>query len=309
MSPISREKWETFIDQAQEECPSLEEKELVALSGVLANLELSQSKYQLINKLHELKPEQLDNLHTILKEWTIDAAKTVLDELQWRLSLIAELKEKTTSIETLEVQELQPLFERGLWIFGPEFETIEYTSNQGMTTVVQALFNSKQTASLNRPDFVILPDGSAGLYTYPEYDESYSEIGVARLVVVELKKPGVQITDVEKQQTWKYVKELYEKGHLTSRSKVECFVLGSRIDPNEVDKTTHKDEAVVVRPLLFNTVLARAESRVLKLYEKVKSAPFLKDKEIEKFLDFQPEEQVGHDLFNMNEIEVSVTAE
>lgn len=38
------------------------------------------------------------------------------------------------------VQELQPLFKRGLWIFGPEFETIEFTSNVGMTKVVQNCF-------------------------------------------------------------------------------------------------------------------------------------------------------------------------
>ena len=222
MSPISRERWKTFVEKAQDQCPSIAEKDLIALSGVLANLESTNSRYALIHQLHELKPEQLNDLYKVLNEWNMDSIKMVLDELQWRLKLLDELQKKLSTNSTLEVQELQPLFERGLWIFGPEFETIEYTSNRGMTTVIQKLFNSDDTGTLNRPDFAILPDASVGLYSYPEYDDEFAEVSVASLVIVELKKPGVTIGADEKGQCWKYVKELYAKGHLTDKTKVRC---------------------------------------------------------------------------------------
>ena len=286
MSPIRREKWNLFVEKVAEECPSLTESELKSVSGVLANMEVANSQYGLLHKLHELSPDQIDDLHQILDDWTIDMAKLVLDEIQGRMKLIEELRIKTADDSTLEVQELQPLFRQGLWIFGPEFETIHYTSNQGMTTVIQDLMGSPATkGSLKRPDFAILPDGSVGLYSYSEFDEEGGEIGVAKLVILELKSPDVPITDKEKQQCWGYVRELYEKGMLGDRTKVQGFVLGRRIKPIDRSESTHLDGRVKILPLDFTTVLQRADSRLLKLREKIKSAPFLQDANLETFDD------------------------
>jgi hypothetical protein len=212
-------------------------------------------------------------------------AKIVLDELEMRLKLVNELQERTAKAETLEVQELQPLFYRGLWIFGPEFETIEFTSNETMTSVIQKLYGVELSGSRNRPDFAILPDSSVGLYSYDKYDDHGSEISVDRLVIVELKKPGVTIGEEQKGQCWKYVKELYSKGLLTDSSRVECYVLGSQIDQNECSVRTEKDERVRIQPLHFGMVLNRAKSRLLKLYDKVKRAPFFKNQDIQSYLN------------------------
>ena len=284
MTPLSREKWNEFVEQAQETCPSLSQPELQSLSGVLANLEISGSRYALLHKLHGLNPDQLDDLHKILEDWTVDMAKIVLDELQVRLKLVDELLAKTSTSTTQEVQELQPLFHRGLWIFGPEFETIEFTSNQGMSTVIQKLFKDDTQGSLKRPDFVVLPDGTAGLYSYPKYDDSNAEIGVDRLVIVELKRPGVMVGGDQKNQCWGYVKELFSKGLLVDYTRVTCYVLGSQIEAAESGERKEMNDRVRILPLTFNTVLERAKSRLLKLYDRVKTAPFLQGQNIEEFL-------------------------
>ena len=288
MGPLEREKWTEFVTEAQENCPSIREADIVKLSEVVANLEQAKSGYALLHKLSEYEPNQLDDLHRILEDWTLDMAKAVLDEIGRRLKLVEELQARMDDNKTKEVQDLQPLFEKGLWIFGPEFETIEYTSNEGMTRVVQRLFKRpKVKGSLNRPDFVILPDGTSGLYSYPRYDDDGGEVGTERLVVVELKKPGVKIGDEQKAQCWKYVKELYENGLLhTKVTTVKCFVLGSQIDHLENSAREEMDGTVIIQPLLFATVLQRAKSRLLKLHDRVKNAPFLKEHraEIEAFL-------------------------
>jgi len=285
MTPLSREKWNEFVEKAQETCPSLSQPELQSLSGVLANLEISRSRYALLHKLHGLNPDQLDDLHKILEDWTVDMAKIVLDELQVRLKLVDELLAKTSTSDTQEVQELQPLFHRGLWIFGPEFETIEFTSNQGMSTVIQKLFEKDIQGSLKRPDFVVLPDGTAGLYSYPKYDDSNAEVGIDRLVIVELKRPGVVVGGEQKNQCWGYVKELFNKGLLVDYSRVTCYVLGSQVEAAESGERKEMNDRVRILPLTFNIVLERAKSRLLKLYDRVKTAPFLKGENIEKFLD------------------------
>lgn len=285
LSPRQREKWESFVKEAQEACPSISPKDLKQLGGVLANLEQAESKYALINKLHELEPHQLDQLHAILRDWTLDMAREVLDELRMRLRLVAELKQKAFDEQAREVQELQPIFARGLWIFGPEFETIHFTSNETMTSVVQRLFAQEVDGSRHRPDFVVLPDGSVGLYSYPCYDDQGGEAGIDKVVIVELKRAGVSIGAKEKDQCWKYVKELFEQGLLDGRSRVNCFVLGSKLDALEASPRTEMAERVVIAPMHYDTVLARANSRLLKLYDRVKAAPFLKEAGVDTSLD------------------------
>lgn len=276
LGPIAKRKWEVFVRTALEQCPSLSERDLKQLGGVLANLELASSKFGLIAKLHDLKPHELDQLHQLLEDWTLDMAKVVLDELRSRLRLVDELRKRAFDENAYEVQELQPIFARGLWIFGPEYETIEFTSNERMTTVIQRIFGQQRSGSRLRPDFVVLPDGSVGLYSYPLFDDGdQGEIGVAKLVIVELKRAGVTVGAEEKDQCWKYVKELDREGLLLGRTRVTCFLLGSKIDPQEVEKTTHKANAVEIVPMPYNVVLDRAKSRLLKLYDRVREAPFL----------------------------------
>ena len=289
LTPLSREKWAGFVDEALVACPSISEKELGQLAGVLAKLEDATSQYGLLSQLDALDSVGLDDLHRILRDWTLRFAKLVLDEVQSRLRLVDELHRKVVEHGTKEVQELQPLFKRGLWIFGPEFETIEYTSNVGMTKVIQTLFGGSGTGSLNRPDFAVRTDSSVGLYSYPSYDIEGGEIGIDRLTIVELKKPGVIVGDDEKGQAWTYVKELYSKGYLQSSTRVSCFVLGSVIAQNENEERTEKQGLVCIRPLLYDTILLRAKSRLLKLYDRVKEAPFLAG-DLDAFLSDTPPE-------------------
>jgi hypothetical protein len=236
----------------------------------------------------------LDVLYGVLQKWDINFAKIVLDEVEYRMRLVEKLSTRVFSKLSDEVQDLQPLFHRCLWIFGPEYETIEYTSNVGMTKVIQELFGGNIKGSQNRPDFAILKDSSVGLYSFPKYDDEGGEIGVDRLSIVELKKPGIKLGFEEVNQSWKYVNELINKGLIKNYSKVNCFVLGSDLEPNESEKTTKMDGRVVIQPLDYDTVLRRAKSRLLNLFDKVKNAPFLQDTRIQEYL----REKEQSDLFN-----------
>ena len=304
MTPLKREKWNAFVEKVAEECPSLTEQELKSVSGVLANMEVATSQYGLLHKLHNLSPDQIDDLHQLLDEWTVDMAKIVLDEIRGRMKLIEELRLKTSLESTLEVQELQPLFRQGLWIFGPEFETIHFTSNEGMTSVIQDLFGRKDLkGTRNRPDFAILPDGTVGLYSFPEYDDEGGEIGPSKIVIVELKAPNVPIGDGEKGQCWKYIRELLQKGLISERTRVQGFVLGRAINQVDREERTELNGRVRILPLDFGTVLQRADSRLLKLRDKIKSAPFLQQSGIEEFLNDDRQED-GELPFVSNEAPV-----
>lgn len=291
------ERWLSFVDEVQVKCPSITDDELSSVAGILAKLEASTSQYSLIHTLAEYTSSDFDDLSSVLNDWNIKSAKAVLDEIRSRLTLIAEIRNKVHKKSTLEVQELQPLFGKGLWIFGPEFESIEFTSNQGMTAILNTLFKISASGSLNRPDFVVLPDSSIGLYGRFAYDdEDGHERGVDKVIIVELKRPGVRLGSDEKQQCWKYVKELYAKGALLPSAKVQCFLLGEQIENGESSIFTEKDGDVRIAPFVYDTIIKRAESRMLNLHKLVESSPFVEQNLIQKYIAenvISPQEQLS----------------
>lgn len=275
LSPVSKDRVQSFVNEVVDTCPNFGENEIVQLSSILAKLEKAKSRYGLLDLLHKCEPNDYDTLHSILNEWTIGMAKMVLDEIQNRLKLIGELRTKLQVAGIDEVHELQPLFERGLWMFGAQFESIEFTSNKGMTNVIRTIFKDTQgKGTRNRPDFVALPDSSVGFYARSSYDENYDENGIDHLVIVDLKTTGLPLGTKEKDQVWKYVKELKAQGYIRKYTKVDGFVLGSEIERGEDEPTTHGEE-VKIMPMLYETILIRAEKRLLNLHAKVKDAPFL----------------------------------
>lgn len=288
LSPVGKERVQSFINEVVDTCPNFGENEIVQLSTILAKLEQSKSRYGLLDLLHKCEPHDYDNLHTILNEWTIGMAKLVLDEIQNRLKIINEFRIKIQIAGIDEVKELQPLFSKGLWMFGDKFESIHFTSNKGMTTVIRELFDGKDDkASLNRPDFVIRLDSSVGFFSLPTYSDEFQEEGVQHLVIVDLKTTKLSLGSKEKEQIWKYVKELRKKGYIQAETRIDGFVLGDQIEPGEGGTRTEDNDRVRIQPLLYSVLLSRAEQRLLKLFEKVKDAPFLleQQEQLKKFIE------------------------
>lgn len=285
---LSKDRVTTFVNEVVDTCPNFGEQEIIQLTSILAKLEKSKSQYGLLEILHNQDPHDLDALHEVLSQWTIGMAKVVLDEIQGRLRVINELCIKIQVAGIDEVKELQPLFAKGLWMFGDKFESIHFTSNKGMTTVIRELFDGKsEKASLNRLDFVIRGDGSTGFYSLPSYNEDHQEEGVQHLVIVDLKTTKLSLGSKEKEQIWKYVKELKKKGHIQPDTRIDGFLLGDQIESGEGGTRTEDNEKVKIQPLLYSIILNRAEQRLLKLYDKVKDAPFLvaQQEELSKFIE------------------------
>jgi hypothetical protein len=90
----------------------------------------------------------------------------------------------------------------------------------------------------------------------------------------------------EKDQVWKYVKELKRKGYIKQTTRVDGFILGDQIEYGEGGTRTEDDNQVRIFPMLYETILNRAEKRLLNLHSKVKNAPFLleQQEQLNKFV-------------------------
>lgn len=216
-------------------------------------------------------------LRDILDRWTAGKAVRVLNEVESRLRLMAELRSKLNVVGVREVQELQPLFERCLWMLGPQFESAQFTANTGMTGVIQDLLGVPDAVgSRNRPDFVVFTDSSLGIYGCSSFDDTYEADGIDQLVVIELKTTGHLISGRDREQVWNYINELDQSGYLKPDTRVDGYIFGTKIARGE-NRFTAYSNRIRIRPMLYATLLERAEKRLLSFYKDIKDAPFLRD--------------------------------
>lgn len=236
MSPVTQDRVASFIDEVQVECPSLRDQDLENASRLLVKLEQSRTGYALLEKLAAIPVSDLEAINEVLAEWSPQSAKRVLDELYWRLRLIADLQAKMDDPAADELHHLQPLFEKGLWMLGPEFESVEFSSNRTLATVLDRHFGGGSVdVPRLRPDFVVLTDASLGVYSTPRFDERCEPAGYDKVVIVELKRGGSVLTLDAIQQAQTYAVALRDSGTVHRDTRIVCFVLGSRLGSGAED--------------------------------------------------------------------------
>jgi hypothetical protein len=269
LPPSSRRQIGRFLDEVQEKCPTLTPRDLSRTIGILGKLEQSRSGYDLLRQLVACSPKDLDTWNSLMQRWTATSAEIVLGELERRLTVLKDLQELIRDKSSDELHELQPVFERGLWMFGPEYEAVEFTSNRSMNTVVRDFFQKQGvTASRSRPDFVVLPDSSVGLYCAHEFTNGEVS-GARKILIVELKRGGFCITQKELDQAREYAKELRVRGCAQATTEIEAYVLGASLEAGlEEMKTGH----TVVRPCPYDVILNRAHARTFNLQKRIKRA-------------------------------------
>lgn len=280
---LSREHVISAVDAMLERSPYMQERDLTNMAEVLANLEQARTGYTLLEQLASVGPDELDKLVEILGKWTITDAKRVLDELYKRLDVISQMKTLVHNPQADELHQLQPLFGRGLWIFGPEYETVHFTSNQTVTSVIRQFFRVKALpVSSRRPDFVVLPDSSIGAYSRPRYDASGEESGPEKVVIIELKRGGFELTKQEMDQAVEYALSLQESGTLPADTTIEAFVLGASLGRGAAGGPVGWGNHIQAKPMAYSWVLERAHSRTFRLLHDLK--------------DFVPSENLAEDI-------------
>ncbi len=259
-----------FINEVQDKCPKIKPEDLKATTEIFIKLKESHNGYKLLHKLAKISSKDYDSLYDILNDWNVQEAKTVLDEIKWRLDVVKELKSKVDDHNTDELHELQPLFERGLWIFGSEYESVEFTSNQRLSTVVTELLKQSDVNVINprlRPDLVVIPNQSVtSIYSKRKYDEMGEPIDIDKILFIELKKGGFDITRKERNQVSEYIEQLVEGGHISENTIIQAYVLGSTVSTKE----TTVGKNITIIPKQYHIILNRAENRLFDLERKIR---------------------------------------
>lgn len=265
----SRDFIGTFIDQVLLNCPHLNDSDLENLLKILISLEKSNIRYDLLSNLAKLESVDLEDLNEILSKWSIRDTKIILTEIYRRIDLIENL-EKLTERLSDELHGLQPIFEKALWIFGPEYDTIQYTSNKTLITVIKKFFDRNYKGKmLDRPDFVIVPnDFSLGIYSTDKYSLKGEPEGVGKILILELKKGDSTLDKDNMHQAEDYCLYLDEEGHLERRDGIICYVLGTKIGKYVASKNLN-ERNIIIEAKTYMNVINIAKVRLFKLKEKI----------------------------------------
>lgn len=290
----ARRRIGTFADEIQRHAPTISQEYLTATVTVLANLEESRTGYRLLEQLAQLSVDDLDALSDLLDSWSVREAQIVLEELERRLHLIEQL-ERVVETKSDELHVIHPLFERGLWIFGPEYESINFTSNRTLNTVVRDLFHDAEYIPENggrRPDFVALPDSSIGVMSAEEFDDEGVVSGIDRVLIIELKRGGFKLTLKDARQAEDYALELRKSGKLSPTTRITCYVLGASVDSNVEKRIIEGAATTTIIPHAYSTILRQAQARTFYLKEKIEAyrRDAYIDTEVEDILN-QPHQQ------------------
>lgn len=145
--------------------PSISTETLSSAVQVLINLEKSKSGADLLEKLTRLGEEDIEGLDRLLSQWTVRDALTVLDEIDQRIAILSAIEKLSGDESADELHTLHPLVTQARWLFGPEFESHEFTSNISLRNAAQKILKKQISTDKfinhkQRPDLVILKDST-----------------------------------------------------------------------------------------------------------------------------------------------------
>ncbi len=265
-----------FTKELVQEHPTMSPDLLATAVRAVINLEKSKSGAALLQKLISLSHDDIDGLDRLLDEWSVKDALRVLDEINDRLNVIETISRLSNDPDVDELHTLHPLILRSRWLFGPEFESQEYCSNQSLKTISKQIFKNKDVKFINeknRPDVVVLGENASLQLTGVEgFDPSDpSIVAMQHVLVIELKKGAFQITRDEIFQADGYLQDLKTSGAMSGNPFINGWVVGKTIDAKaERSKRLGEPQWGMLKAITFDQLVSTANARLFKLREKLK---------------------------------------
>lgn len=210
----------------------------------------------------------------MLATWSVQDALTVLDEIDRRLSVVAALEKLSADSNVDELHILHPLTTQARWLFGPEFDSAEYASNNTLRSVALRLFHAdpEQTKFYNpakRPDLVVLADATMSLYGTQQFEGSEPRlVGIRDVLLIELKRGASVIGRKEMAQTLDYVQQLITSGGIEGDPRFHAFTAGHRVS-NDAITPQELGKRHTVHATSFNQLTLTANRRLMDLKSRI----------------------------------------
>lgn len=267
LSPLGKFEVDEVIDHITMARPTSSPETIAVAVEAVINLEKTRNGKSLLQKLSQLKSDEVEALDKLLEQWSVKDALTVLDEIDRRLSVIEAISKLSSDSSVDELGTLHPLITSARWVFGPEFDSPEYTSNRQLQTLAKSLFGFEDADFLNekqRPDLVVKGDTTYCITGTESYDDNEVS-AIDKILIIELKRGGFSIGRKERDQAQGYVEDLLNSGCLSGGAKVFAFVVGAKLDRVSGSKV-HGDQGII-NAITYSKIVDTANRRLFRLRE------------------------------------------
>ncbi len=278
LSPLAKYEFNEAIQHISISNPTAKEESVSLAIDTFLNLEKTRSGTELLIKLSTLSSEDIDGLNKLLENWSIKDALTVLDEIDKRISVIEAIRKLANDKSVDELHVLHPLIASARWIFGPEYDSPEYSSNSQLQTTVEKVFGKKleKTAFNNnkkRPDIVVMPDSTFSITGTTDFDHDSGLSSIKKILIIELKRGGFKLGREERNQAVGYVEDFMNCGTLIGNPYINAYVVGEsfseKVQPIQSIENANKVEIGKVQICLFSQIVDSSEKRLFNLRERL----------------------------------------
>lgn len=261
-----------FFSNYLEQKPEIDNEELNTIIGALISVLQSRNGMSLLEKLSAMDIEDVDTLNNILDEWSVSDIKDVLDEIDRRLKVINAIEQLCSNPSTDELHVLHPLVSQAKWLFGIEYDNMNYTFNRALTTVLHNILKGQRKDDVNvnwakRPDLVIGNDFSLSSTCVEDIDDN-DMLVINKVLIIELKRGGFTIDRQEINQAEEYIDSLYKGNKLNCKPRIKAFVVGDAVSPVISNKKQLEDYGEVYA-YTYKQLTQTAGKRLFNLKEKL----------------------------------------
>jgi len=286
LSTLARNELTSFIDELVNDHPDINLDTLHLAVKAAINLEKSRFGQSVLSKLASIDVRDVDALDQLLEQWSIHDALLALSEIDHRLNVIEALRQFSADKQAEELQTIHPIIFKARWLFGPEYESSEYSSNNALQKTIQQVFGKKvdKTEFVNprkRPDIVVLKGSSIQAQAIQDFEDGLSR--VKKVLLIEVKRGGFSIGRDEVNQADGYVQDIAYSNLIDTTPHVNAFVVGHEIKPKTAklkevkDSDDEKTVLGVVKAITFSTLIDTAEHRLFNLRDRLKDRYETKD--------------------------------
>lgn len=278
LSPIRRVEVAGFTQELVGAVPTIHPEALSAAVQAVIHLEQARGGAGLLEKLTRLDEADVGGLDRIFGQWSAQDALTVLDEIEHRLAVVAAIEKLSGDPAADELHTLHPLLTQARWLFGPEYDSSEYTSNISLRAATEKIFSKRAHAGAfhndrQRPDIVVLADATVSVVGTEGFDNFEDNLCSTRnVLIIELKKGASMIDRHDTNQADGYVQDFLGSGLIDGTPMFRAFVVGHEVAPKTAREKIIMDDGVFrgrVIATTYGQLTRTAHRRLFRLKEQI----------------------------------------
>lgn len=213
-------------------------KALVGCLKLLLQTNKRDDVITILEQITKMSDEERRKLSTILKTTELSSITNTIDLLQNRAKTVSALKAMVfdTTLKAYEVADIQAMVSKAFWLFGEQYNIVteaEPDFQQALVAYLEQISKSKKTKGVSKSrankEKIDHPDVNKEMDIFAFRQNNYSK--TLENIVVELKRPNVDLGEVEVSQVKTYMGLIYDEPRFNSPEAQWTFILvGNKFD-------------------------------------------------------------------------------